>query len=156
MSFKPLEVALARAVEVAARAQSDLTTAQKRLGVEATPKQFFTAAEVRAVMRDHEEREQQNRLVIMDVCRMTYAPTKQELADKERARNAPPLTRENLAWIDLVSQAHEIMMAAEREKTTTVTAAAILRAGKIRRGEIVELPTGEAARAAIRHRADKE
>jgi hypothetical protein len=140
MSLKPLEDALARAVKAAAIAQANLITAQERLGIQATPL-FYTAAEMRAVMRERDEREQQNRLAIVEACRVTHAPTKQELADQERRRNSPPLTRENLAWLDLVCRAHEIVQADKTKKETVAPD---------RHGKVVELPTDAAARAIIR------
>ncbi len=52
-------------------------------------------------------------------------------------------------WINTCARASEIVRAAAAKESAVATAADILRSAKIARGEIVELPTGEAARAII-------
>jgi hypothetical protein len=54
-----------------------------------------------------------------------------------------------IAWINTCAKADEIVRAAAAKESAVATAAEILRSAKIARGEIVELPTGEAARAII-------
>jgi hypothetical protein len=155
--IKSLEAAMARAVEGATLAQANLDAARKRLGLKAEPKQFYTAAERRAERLVRDEQERQNYRGIVETARIIYRPTKAEQEYDERMRRPiTPRERAEIAWLDTLAKADAIVReraaekaAAAKAATVTATADAILRAGKIARGEIVELPTGETARAII-------
>jgi len=152
-TFYVLEANLKRAIAAAAGAQANLDAARKRAGLPTEPRQFYSAAEVRAAMRLRDDRERQNYLGLVEACRAAFAPTrgtgKYAHLSRARSNRDDPTVRAQIAWIDTLVKADAIVRERARDDAPRASAAAIIRAGKIRRGEIVELPADETARAIL-------
>jgi hypothetical protein len=142
-----LEAELARHLAAATTAQKALSAARNGADLP-DPQAFFTRAEVRAIKREKAAEFREVIPIIMDAARGTKGPYANLAA---AAANAVPATRAELAWIDMLAMADEIVKAQARGETPSVEMAQdFLKANAIAAGKVTELPADETARAIIR------
>jgi hypothetical protein len=141
-----LEAELAHHLAAATTAQTALSAA--RLDADLPdPQAFYTRAEVRAIKREKAAEFREVIPIIMDAARGVKG---QYAGIAEAAANAVPATRAELAWIDTLALASEIVGAQKRgEQPSQEDLAAYTRAAGIAAGKVVEMPSGDLARQII-------
>ena len=142
-----LEAELNRAIDAASAVQRRLTAARNEADAP-DPKAFFTAGEVRAIRREKAAEFRECIPIIMSAARNTKGGPYARLA--YAAANAVPATRAELAWVDILAMADEIVKAQARGETPSVEMAQdFLKANAIAAGKVVEMPSGDLAKQII-------
>ncbi|HXR23785.1 MAG: hypothetical protein P4M05_10095 [Bradyrhizobium sp.] len=161
--IKSFELTLARAIEAAVLARSNLIAALKRSGVrdfdqlEEMQQLFFTRAEFLAKESARDELEAKNNFALAMSLR---EPTSEEDRERDAAwarivrAIGEPLTRQEralFAWYETLGRADAIMKAEEGADVAQATAAAkatadvIVRAGACSYGNVIPIRTGDEA-----------
>jgi len=141
-----LEAELNRAIAAATVAQQRLSAARNEADLP-DRQAIFTRAEVRAIRREKAAEFRECVPIIMDAARGTKGPYANLAA---AAANATPATRAELAWVEMLSMASEIVGAQKRgEQPSPEDIAAYTRAAGIAAGKVVEMPSGDLAKQII-------
>jgi hypothetical protein len=156
MTYDPtiprLEAELKAAIKVAQAAQRKLSAARDRADLP-DPQSLYVSSEVDEIYKANHAELLAIIPSIVDSARGVKGPYAHLAAAAAKAADPKYYaeTRAQIAQIEMLSMADEIVRAAEHgQRPTRATAEAFERASAIARGRLVELPTDETARAIIR------